>query len=65
VSQQQLSSLEELRRKNPLELTEAEITTIITALREERLKWNIQQATPKAKPGKTPIVELTMDDLLS
>lgn len=50
----QLAPLAELFAKDPLELTDAEIDTIVIAMRAKRNLWAQAEATasPRAKPRK-------------
>jgi hypothetical protein len=67
-------SLDELFSRDPLQLAEEDIAKIVTRLRAERAKWDIEQAEAAAKPprakagtaAKAPkVAKVIADDNLS
>jgi hypothetical protein len=71
LAQVSATSLNELFNKDPRTLEDAEITTIIAALRKDRERWIVEDKAEKVKktsPGaKTPKIaaaaSLKLDDL--
>lgn len=61
-------TLDELFARDPLELTASDLTTIVSTLRQQRVRWEAGDAAPKVKKEKTPALpidpNLSLDDLL-
>lgn len=62
------ASLDELFSRDPLQLNDRDITTIVAELRSQRKNWLVAEAQgkrtgAKAKPGAKAKVDTTLDEL--
>lgn len=62
-----MSDLQRIFDTDPLNLTAADITAVVTAYRQQRAQFNLGIKTPKAKPikgEKESVNQIDLDDLL-
>lgn len=60
------ASLDELFSRDPLQLSDQDIDTIVGKLREQRLDWAAKEAqgkAPKAAKPSQAVKNMTLDDL--
>jgi hypothetical protein len=64
LSEASPDSLSELFARNPLQLSDQDIGKIVSELRRQREKWQVDEGKPKAKKASKAVkLDVSLDDL--